>query len=122
MLALVTLAGVCLAIIASPVYERKRMMRWVVENGGYVDFFQKPEPLFTDCGGLVLIIDSYQRVLGPEKEPEIPNWRKWLGDVPANIIMLPAESRQSELERARSLFPEAEVDVVVEGPGNGGIF
>jgi hypothetical protein len=34
MLVFVALIGVCLAMIARPVYERKRMMRWVEENGG----------------------------------------------------------------------------------------
>jgi hypothetical protein len=122
MLVFVALIGVCLAMIARPVYERKRMMRWVEENGGRVERWHKPEPTEIKSGSITLVITSYQRLLGPEKEPEIPPWREWLGDVPANIIMLPADSKAPDLERARSLFPEAEVDVIVEGPGPGGFF
>jgi hypothetical protein len=122
MLVFVALIGVSLALIARPVYERNRMMRWIEENGGSVERWHKPEPIEINSGSITVLITSYQRVLGPEKEPEIPAWRKWLGDVPANIIMLPADSNVSDLERARSLFPEAEVDVIVEGPGPGGFF
>jgi hypothetical protein len=122
MLVIVALIGVGLALIARPVYERKRMMRWIEENGGSVETWHKPEPIEINSGSLTIVITSYQRVLGPEKEPEIPAWRERLGDVPVNIIMLPADSNNSDFERAKSLFPEAEVDVVVEGPGSRGFF
>jgi hypothetical protein len=122
MLVIVALVGVSLAMIARPVYERKGMMRWIEENGGIVDRWHKPEPIELNSGSLTIVITSYQRVLGPEKEPEIPAWRERLGDVPVNIIMLPADSNNSDFERARSLFPEAEVDVFVAAPGSGGFF
>jgi hypothetical protein len=122
MLVFVALTGVCLTVIARPVYERKRMMQWIEENGGRVERWHKPEPTLIHSGSITVVITSYQRILGPEKEPEIPAWRKWLGDVPVNIIMLPADSKDSDFQRARSVFPEAEVDLVVQGPGLGGFF
>jgi hypothetical protein len=122
MLVFVTLIGVCLATISRPVYERRRMMRWIEERGGRVERWYKPEPTVINSGTLTIVSTSYQRILGPEKEPEIPRWREWLGDVPVNIIMLPAGSEKSDLNRARSLFPEAEVNEAIEASEYGGVF
>jgi hypothetical protein len=97
-------------------------MGWIEANGGNVDRWHKPEPLETTTdAGLVLVTISYLRVLGPEEEPEIPRWREWLGDVPVNILMLPIGSSETDLEHAKSLFPEAEV-LVAEPVSPGGVF
>jgi hypothetical protein len=122
LLLVVALIGVGLGLIVRPVVERRRFMSWVEQNGGHIDRWVKPEPDITVInGGLTIISTSYQRILGPERDPEIPDWRKWLGDVAVNIVMLPVDSKNSDVEAAKLLFPEAEVQVMQE-PGPGGVF
>src|SRR5262245_15486323 len=105
LLVLVALIGACLALIARPVIERRRFTSWIEQNGGSVERWFKPEPIVTELAGGLMITRSYQRILGPQNEPEIPRWRELLGDVPLNIVMLPVTSKESDVEAAKSLFP-----------------
>ena len=85
-----------------------------------MDRWHKPEPLVTEVGDLRIITDHYQRVFGPEQEPAIPRWRERLGDVAVNRVLLPRGSTETDLQRARAMFPEASVDVLAEPtPGFG---
>jgi len=46
-------------------------------------------------------------------EPSISFWRRWMGDRNIEQLMLVQEQvSQAELEEIRSLFPEAEIEVV----------
>lgn len=86
------------------VHQRNAMRAAVEQSGGIVDIFIRPE--FPDES---LAIMSYERS-GPVEEPEIPQWRRWLGDEAISQLILPAGSSEPELARARALFPEAEVE------------
>jgi hypothetical protein len=117
---LVAAIAICLGWIARDVVQRKRLLSWVEENGGYVDLWHKPEPFVIDTGGIRIIKEDYQRVLGPEEEPAIPRWREWLGDVAVNRVLLPKGSTETDLERAKAMFREADVEILPEAvPGFG---
>ncbi len=49
--------------------------------------------------------------LGPHAKPPptIPFWRYWLGDEPYHEIVVPYGASKSDYQRARQLFPEAEI-------------
>lgn len=104
----ITLIAVISACPLNRIQQRRFESRWIEQNGGSVEVFVRPEPITVAPG---MYYQSYQRVLGPEIEPEIPKWRRWLGDETYNQIYLPPGNSQSDLERARRLFPEAAVDI-----------
>jgi hypothetical protein len=95
------------------VHQRNAMRDWIADHGGSVDVFVRP-----DVSGSLAII-QYERVLGPEEEPSIPQWRRWLGDEAINHVMMPAGTTDADLERARSLFPEGNVKRIESRPGRG---
>ena len=100
------------------IHQRRAMRESIVQRGGAVEVFSRPEPLEIFPG---ILHSSYQRVLGPEEEPEIPRWRRWLGDESINQVMMPVGSSKAEVARAKWLFPESAVDVF-ERTSGGGMF
>jgi hypothetical protein len=109
----VTVIGVWLGWQFNFVNERRAMRAWIVDHGGFVDIFTRPDT----TGSLAII--HYSRLMGPDEEPEIPQWRRWLGDEAVNQVMMPAESSAADINRAKHLFPEGEVDVIEVGSGRG---
>jgi hypothetical protein len=110
-------------IVSLPLYpiQRRRLERiWIEQHGGTVDVFVRPLPIVDLDSGLYY--QSYQRLMGPEIEPEIPKWRRWLGDEAYNQINLPAGSSGADLERTKRLFPEARVDITPHVTPGGGFF
>lgn len=108
--------------IAWPLYRvnRRRAERvWIEQRGGSVDVFTRPVPIQI---APFLEFQSYQRAHGPEVEPEIPQWRRWFGDEAYNQINLPEGTSQSDVERARALFPEARVEVMARPSSGSGFF
>jgi hypothetical protein len=103
---------------ALTVVRRGVLLRWVENHDGIVDRWERPQPIAIGP----FLYHSYQRVLGPEEEPEIPRWREWLGDVPVNRVVLPVGTSEFELARFRALFPEAEVEVLEPLPPGTGLF
>jgi hypothetical protein len=102
------------------VSERQQFLRWVEESDGYAERWSKPAPLVIEVGDLRIITDSYQRVLGPQEEPTIPRWKERLGDRAVNRISLPRDAGETDLERARAMFPEAEVELAPKPTSGGG--
>jgi hypothetical protein len=41
---------------------------------------------------------------------EIPMWRRWMGDKPADVITLPFVAAEADADKARALFPEARIE------------
>ena len=119
---LLTLFGIWLAWQFNLLHQRQATRRWVERNGGTVDVWVRPEPLTVSAGSLALEITSYQRVHGPEEEPEIPAWRRLLGDEAINQIMLHASATKTEEARVKRLFPEAKVELIEENGAGSGFF
>jgi hypothetical protein len=116
---IVTLLAVCVAWPLRHVNRRRAERTWIEQHGGSVDVFLRPKPIEDGSG---LYIESYQRVMGPEVEPEIPRWRRWLGDESYNQIYMPQGTSQADLDRARAIFPEARVDVAPNPAAGSGFF
>ncbi len=118
----VAVAVLCtgLALWESSVIRRcARMMTWVESHGGMVETYQPPAPIQptpitlqgSDGYQIELELHMGQQII--VKERHIPRWREKLGDVPISRVWLPVGSTQSDLDRARSLFTEADVDTYV---------
>jgi hypothetical protein len=63
----------------------------------------------TEIQNSKLPILSSAYVTGIILDAPIPFWRRWLGDEPQTMIILPRTSSASDRETAERLFPEAEV-------------
>ncbi|HEY2839303.1 MAG TPA: hypothetical protein VGJ26_09150 [Pirellulales bacterium] len=50
----------------------------------------------------------------------MPSWRRMLGDEAIVKIGLATGSNQADLDRAKKLFPEADVMILSQGNGRGG--
>jgi len=91
------------------VQQRRALLLWLNENGGWSRAFNDPageppdvcliyqenEGHYTDDWAGVLI------------EPPISQFRAWLGDKPVATIALPPDSGDDAVLRAQGLFPEA---------------
>jgi hypothetical protein len=67
------------------------------------------------------LIKSASEWLGPVPETaRVPSWRRMLGDEAIVKIGLATGSNQADLDRAKKLFPEADVMILSQGNGRGG--
>ncbi len=114
-----TWIAVGLAWLFHGVSQRRTERARIERLGGFVSTFQRPESIDLGIG---LQYSSYQRVHGPENEPEIPRWRRWLGDEAYNQIALPAGTSEAEADRMRALFPESQVEVNSAPSSGSGFF
>ena len=118
LLVIVTVFGCWLGWQISAIHLRRSTAERIEAEGGFVEVWVKPEPIQGN-GELGLTYGGGERVLGPEREPEIPEWRRWLDDQAFNQITLPSGWTESDLVRARALFPEARVDGYEQSNGMG---
>jgi len=112
MFVLVAVACCWLGYNLNFIHKRHAIRKSIEEQGGTVEVFLRPEPIETVVGNLTLSYLSYQRAHGPEIEPDISKWRRWLGDEAVNQIMMPRGTSATDLQGIRAIFPECEVDVM----------
>jgi hypothetical protein len=126
LLALVSLLAVGLGWQYYSVYQRRAARDWVERNGGTVDVYAPSPPServeISPGVDLVITFGSGQRIHGPKDAPEIPQWKRWLGDEAYNQILLPEGSSPADVVRMRELFPEATVEVNQPPAGGSGFF
>jgi hypothetical protein len=113
------LLSIGLFLLLHVVVERRSERTRIERLGGTIEVFTKPKPIEIAPG---IEYHSYQRTLGPDVEPEIPQWRRWLGDQAFNQIYLPTGATPDEVQRVQHVFPEAKVDVAPANEPGAGFF
>jgi hypothetical protein len=104
MLLLVTILAVWLGWELN--YIRKRAA-FLVENERLSNVDVPDEPSKDGTGSYVTITGTL--VEPPDAPAAIPFWRRWLGDTPAEFVILPQKASKAYRKQAKSLFPEAQV-------------
>jgi len=84
------------------VQARKGFNGQALADGGYAASYFVSQVMCTS--------DDYPGFHETEwQTPSIPFWRRWLGDEPVGLVVVPAAWPESEAQRAKSLFPESPV-------------
>ncbi|MBI2825907.1 MAG: hypothetical protein HYX69_14575 [Planctomycetia bacterium] len=91
MFLLVTLFALWLAWELNFIHERQAFLAWVDRKNAEVT-------------------NAWFMVNPPRVPPAtIPFWRRWLGDTAVDTVELPPNSTAADRDRAKALFPEADV-------------